>query len=115
MKKFGFALLLALMCVLFLGNTPGKPVVTLTWTETTPGVTFNVYRGATTGVCNGNPTPFALGVTALTYDDNTVIAGQAYFYAVSAVKGVESACSPEAQVSVPSAPATPGNLQGTTH
>lgn len=113
MKKLGLSFLLALSCLLFLGNV-GQRSVVLTWTESTPSVTFNIYRGSVTGVCSGTPTPLATGVTTTTYTDLTVTAGQTYFYAVSAVKGVESTCSSEVQVSVPSAPNTPQNLQGTT-
>jgi hypothetical protein len=112
-KRFTLALLLTVICLLFLGNV-GTRSVTLTWTETTPAVTFNVYKGTLTGVCTGTPTPFASNISALTFTDFSVTAGQTYVYAVSAVKGVESTCSSEVQVSVPTAPATPQTLQGTT-
>ena len=99
--------------VLLFGNTPGKQTVTLTWSESTPGATFNIYRGSAPGVCTGTPTPIATGVIPLTYIDTTVTAGATYVYAVSAVKGGESACSNEAQVAVPSM-ASPPVLQTAT-
>jgi fibronectin type 3 domain-containing protein len=105
----------ALLSIQAFANTPGKITVSLTWTETTPGVTFNVYRGTVTGVCSGTPTPYATGVPTPAFADTNVVAGTLYFYAVSAVKGVESACSSEAQILVPPTPSTPTNLQGTTN
>lgn len=104
-------LLLFLLVPLLFANTPGKHSVVLTWSETTTGVTFNVYRGTTTGVCSGTPTPYATGITALTFTDTTVVEGTTYVYAVSAVKGGESACSNEAQATVPTSPTPPTNLQ----
>ena len=81
---------------------PGQRSVTLAWTEANcPTCTFNVYRGSVTGVCSGTPTPYAKGITTTGFTDMAVTAGQTYFYAVSAVLGVESACSSEAQVAVP--------------
>lgn len=95
-------------------NTPGQHNVALTWTEAScPTCTFNVYRGLATGVCSGAPTPYAMGIPTPSYTDTAVTAGTTYFYAVSAVKGGESACSAEAQTSVPSSPPTPTTLQGT--
>lgn len=105
---------LALLTSAAFANTPGKNSVVLTWSETTAGVTFNVYRGTATGVCSGTPTPYATGVTLTTFTDFAVTAGQLYVYAVSAVKGGESACSNEAQITVPTAPNPPTNLQGST-
>jgi fibronectin type 3 domain-containing protein len=113
MKKLVLSIIFVLSCTLYLGAV-GQRSVVLTWTEVTSSVTFNVYRGAVTGVCSGTPTPYATGVTATTFTDLSVTAGQTYFYAVSAVKGVESTCSNEVQIAVPSAPATPQSLQGTT-
>jgi fibronectin type 3 domain-containing protein len=94
---------------------PGQRSVTLAWTEANcPTCTFNVYRGSVTGVCSGTPTPYAKGITTTGFTDTAVTAGQTYFYAVSAVLGVESACSSEAQVAVPSSPAIPSGLSGQT-
>jgi fibronectin type 3 domain-containing protein len=99
-------------------NTPGQSSVALTWTDTDPSaVSFNVYRGLATGVCSGTPTPIVSGVATKAYTDASVTAGNTYFYAVSAVNsaGKESACSAEAQATVPSAPQPPSSLQGTAH
>jgi fibronectin type 3 domain-containing protein len=116
MRRFMIFILLTVMSVFTaagLATTPGKHTVVLTWSESTTGVTFNVYRGTSSGVCSGTPTPYATGVTLLTYTDTSVVEGTTYFYAVSAVKGGESACSSEAQASVPISPAPPTNLQVT--
>lgn len=107
--------LVLMLCPFAMANTPGKHSVALTWTWSGTGTpTYNVYRGPATGVCSGSPTPFATGVTSTAFTDTTVAAGQTYVYAVTAVLGGESTCSAEVQVSVPTSPVAPSNLQGTT-
>lgn len=106
----------------------GQHWVGLWWTMTgcppCTGITFNVYKGTATGVCtyvNGiPPTPFATVSTLPTqtapYVDTAVTAGTTYFYAVSALQnGGESTCTAEVQTLVPTSPATPNSLQGSTH
>lgn len=107
-------ILVLLLSAAALANTPGKAQVSLSWSDLDAGVTFNIYRGSVAGVCSGTPTPLVAGVTSLSFVDSTVTAGSAYVYAVSAVKGVESACSNEVQIAVPSAPKAPNGLQGTS-
>ena len=108
-------LLLLLLVPLAFANTPGQVTVTLTWNASpTAGVTYNVYRGSATGVCSGIPTPIKTGLSVLTFIDTNVTSGQTYVYAVTAVKGGESACSNEAQVTVPTIPAPPSSLQATS-
>lgn len=112
MKKLSWLLLVTLA----FANTPGKHSVSLTWVDSDASVVgYNIYRGLATGVCSGTPTPYASS-TSKSYVDASVTAGTTYFYAVSAVNGTgsESACSAEAQASVPSFPASPSNLQATT-
>jgi fibronectin type 3 domain-containing protein len=106
--------LLLLAATLAIANTPGVHSITLSWTEAScPSCVFNVYRGTQANVCSGNPTPYAKGVATTTYLDTAVQPGQTYVYAVSAVNGgLESSCSQELQISMPSAPATPTGLQG---
>ena len=97
-------------------NTPGQHKVTLSWTaSTTAGVTYNLYRGTATGVCSGNPTPYATGISGTTYTDTAGLNdGQTLFYNVSAVKnGGESACDGEIQVQIPMLPVAPTALSGT--
>lgn len=97
-------------------NTPGKHFVLLKWTaSTTTGVTYNVYRGSTAGVCSGTPTPYATGVTQIQFLDTTGLSdGQTLFYNVSAVGtgGGESACDGEIQVQIPVLPVPPSALSG---
>jgi fibronectin type 3 domain-containing protein len=64
----------------------GTHDVILTWTaSTTPGVVgYDVYRGTT----SGGPYPTELNSTPIngtTYSDETVQAGQTYYYVVTAV------------------------------
>lgn len=85
-----------------LAKRPSQHTVTLTWTaSSTKGVTYNIYRGTSAGVCNGKPTPYATGITGTSYVDTNVSPGT-YFYNVSAVGPTgESACDGEASVTVP--------------
>jgi hypothetical protein len=84
----------------------GAHDVILTWTaSTTSGVAgYNVYRGTTSGAeCASplNPTPIA----GTTFTDSNVLAGQAYYYVVTAVNSdgsKESPNSSEASATVPS-------------
>lgn len=79
--------------------------VVLTWdASTSPDVVgYNVYRS---GVSGGPYTELngSLPVAGLTYTDTAVLAGQTYYYVVTAVdsEGIESAYSNEASASVPS-------------
>jgi hypothetical protein len=77
--------------------------VTLSWTaSTTPNVSYNVYRAATSG---GTYTKIgSVGVGVLSYIDSTALAGETYFYVATAVDSShnESAYSaPPVQGTVP--------------
>ena len=116
MRHLIATLALVLAATWALANTPGQHSVVLTWTaSTTSGVTYNLYRGSTAGVCTGTPTPYATGITAATYTDTVGLTdGQTIFYNVSAVKnGGESACDGELQVQIPVLPGAPSGLGGT--
>jgi hypothetical protein len=84
----------------------GTHDVILSWTaSTTPGVVgYNVYRGTT----SGGPYPTQLNSTPIngtTYSDETVQAGQTYYYVVTAVASndvTQSANSAPASACVPS-------------
>jgi hypothetical protein len=101
---------------------PGNAVVNLSWTAPTGAVTYNVYRGTTTG--GEGTTPLATGVTTTSFADTTVTNGTTYFYTVTAVNAnatrvpplaSESAASAEASATpTPVAPpAAPTNLTAT--
>ncbi|HZR63497.1 MAG TPA: FG-GAP-like repeat-containing protein [Terriglobales bacterium] len=82
--------------------------VTLTWgASTTPYVAYNVYRSNTSGAYN--TTPLA-SVSATSYTDSTVQAGQIYFYVVKAVDATHpnnlSAPSNEAMAVIPASSGT---------
>jgi hypothetical protein len=84
----------------------GTHDVILSWTaSTTPGVIgYNVYRGTT----SGGPYPTQLNSTPIngtTYGDETVQAGQTYYYVVTAVASddvTQSGNSDQASATVPS-------------
>ena len=82
----------------------GTHDVILSWTaSTTPGVVgYDVYRGTT----SGGPYPTQLNSTPIngtTYTDETVQAGQTYYYVVTAVAsdGTQSAYSNQVSATVP--------------
>lgn len=116
-KLILMVLLLSLASLGARANTPGKHTVVLTWTaSTSTGVTYNLYRGTSAGVCSGTPTPIATGISGTTYTDSTVALGTTYFYNVSAVgTGGESACDGEVAVQIPSPPTPPSTLVGTVN
>jgi fibronectin type 3 domain-containing protein len=110
------ALLLALVFAAACGGcshtntvTPPGPTshyVVVSWVaSTTPGVIgYNIYRGTT----SGGPYPTKLNsspATGTTYADNTVQAGETYYYVATAIasdRATESAYSDEASATVPS-------------
>jgi uncharacterized protein (DUF1800 family)/fibronectin type 3 domain-containing protein len=63
--------------------TPGNTQNVLAWNSVTGAVTYNVYRGATTGA--EAATPFATGITGTTYTNTGLTNGTNYFYMVAAV------------------------------
>lgn len=87
--------------------------VVLTWQESTPGVTFNIYR--TTGTtCTGMT---LLGTSSvLSYTDAAVTNGQTYAYYATAVgTGGESGPSNCATAQIPSPPSPPTGLTATNN
>jgi len=79
--------------------------VVLNWNADADAVTYDVYRGTQSG--KENATPVATGLTVTTFTDTNVVAGQTYFYYVTAVNGAnQSAPSNEANATIPFAPPT---------
>jgi hypothetical protein len=76
---------------------------TVSWAAVTGAVSYNIYRGTTSG--GEAATPIATGVKALTYADTNVRTGLVYYYQVTAVNSntsplaAESARSSEVSVS----------------
>jgi len=67
--------------------------ISLTWSETTTGVTFDLYRGTSSGA----ETLYRSGLTGTSFSDSSVARGTTYYYKVSAVRsGVQSGLSNEA-------------------
>ena len=83
--------------------TSGLHTVALSWTaSTTSGVTYNVYRGTTSGGENYS-SPVATGITGTSFTDCSVAPGQTYYYVIEAVSGTtSSAPSSEVSVMIPS-------------
>lgn len=81
----------------------GSHLVDLSWTASTSTVVgYNIYRGTVNGgpyTIKLNPSP----VSGVTYTDTTVVAGQLYYYVVTAVdsSGNESVYSNQASATVP--------------
>lgn len=103
------------------GSSGGHCTV-LTWgASTTPGVTYNVYRGTATGAESATPLNSS-PITVLTYTDPVVLTGsvQNFFYYIEAVEtssGIVATSNPSNEVSVsfPGIPASPTNAAGTPH
>ena len=75
----------------------GDGQVQLTWTALAGAISYNVYRGITSG--GEGATPMASGLITPTYTDTAVTNGQTYYYTVTAVNptlGGESPPSVEA-------------------
>ena len=94
------------------GTPPG---VLLTWTaSTTSGVSYNIYRGTTSG---GPYTPVnTSAITATNYVDTTAAVSTTYYYVATAVLGSqESAYSNQASITTPATfPANPAAPSGLT-
>lgn len=92
--------------------------VPLNWVAATDfavGDTYRIYRS--TGACPaGGPTGvFASGITGITFDDTSVVAGQTYCYAATHVRtsdGVESVQSNTFTAIIPTDVAPPTGLTG---
>jgi hypothetical protein len=84
------------------GVAAPQHIVSLSWTDPGSGIVgYHVYRGSVTGG------PYAKITSALdtptAYSDNSVLAGQTYYYVTTAVdgRGTESAYSNEAKAVIP--------------
>ena len=84
-------------------GTTAAHTVSLSWAASTSGniVGYNVYRSTTSGSSYALLT--ASPVTGLTYSDNSVAAGQTYYYVATSVDSSnnESPYSTQAQATVP--------------
>jgi fibronectin type 3 domain-containing protein len=76
-------------------GTPGTNSIALRWSVPVGAVTYNVYRGSTSG--GEGTTPFAANLPTPAFTDTSITSGNNYFYVVTAVTaaGVESARSTE--------------------
>lgn len=101
-KLILLSIILCSCSILSYANNPGGHMVQLTWNDPCSNCTFNIYRGASPGVCGLGKTPFAQNIITLAYEDDSVLPGQSYVYAVTAMPalGGESTCSAEVQLSV---------------
>lgn len=85
--------------------------IAVSWSETTAGTSFNVYRGVGTGT----EVAYAqVGIGILTFNDLTGTGGTNYCYMITAVlNGIESGDSPEACAVFPLVPASPTGTTAT--
>jgi len=73
--------------------------VSLNWSESTTGCTFNIYRSTISG---GYYSQIATGVTNQNYRDSNVTSGTTYYYVVIAIlNGSSSSYSNQIQAIVP--------------
>ena len=84
---------------------PYSNSVHLYWSAAPFAITYNVYRGTTTG--GESPTPIATGITVSSYTDNTAVNGTTYYYIVKGVNAAgvgpasnEASATPAAVLSV---------------
>jgi hypothetical protein len=84
------------------GTAPPTHSVSLSWTDGGSGIVgYNVYRGSFSG---GPYTKITSADPTAAYTDNSVLAGQTYYYVATALDGtgMESGYSNEAPAAVPS-------------
>jgi fibronectin type 3 domain-containing protein len=63
--------------------SPGNTRVSLSWSPAPGAVSYNVYRGTSSG--GEGPTPIATGVTGTSFTDTGLTDGTTYFYQVTSV------------------------------
>ena len=85
--------------------------INLSWqASTTAGVTYNVYRGTTSGFALSAANRVASGVTGTTFSNTGLAASTTFFYVVTAVNaGGESAPSNQASATTPAGTGASGN------
>lgn len=113
--KFLFTLLLA---ATLLAQSDPHPSARLNWLWSQgsgdPATGFHVWRSATAGGPYTTPYATVLGSSTLTYLDTAVVAGQTYYYVVSAYNaGGDSSKTSEVSCTIPfQAPVSPTSLSG---
>ena len=86
-------------------TTTGYHTVALSWVaSTTSGVTYNVYRAATSGGYNYATPLNSAPISGTSFTDCTIALGQTYYYVIRAIdsSGNQSVNSSETVVTVPS-------------
>jgi hypothetical protein len=85
----------------------GNASVALNWTASfgsTP-ITYNVYRGTSSG--GESSTPIATGLSVLTYTDSTALNGTTYYYVVKGINSFGTSPNSNEVNATPSAPTLP--------
>jgi fibronectin type 3 domain-containing protein len=86
-----------------LSATPGNGQVSLSWSPSSGAISYNVYRGTSSG--GESSTPVATGITSTSYTNTGLTNGTAYYFKVAAVNSAgTSPMSSEASAT----PATSG-------
>jgi hypothetical protein len=79
----------------------GDAAVSLSWTASDHATSYNVKRGAVSGVY-----PTIINVSGTTYNDTSVTNGMTYYYAVSAVNSLGEGANSDQISATPSSPIT---------
>ncbi|MGO8673484.1 MAG: malectin domain-containing carbohydrate-binding protein [Capsulimonadaceae bacterium] len=79
--------------------------VNLSWSASSGATTYDLYRGTTSG--GEGSTPYATGITATSYTDTGLTAGETYYYEVAALNNSGSALSNQASAEAGAALSAP--------
>lgn len=93
----------------------GAGQISLTWTGASGATSYKVYRGTAAG--GEGTSPYASGVTAVSYKDTAVTAGTTYYYKVAAVNASGTSGFSNEDYDTPTSsgvPGVPGNLAATS-
>ncbi len=90
-----------------MGSAVSDAEVDLSWTaSTTTGVTYNIYRGSTTGFVPGTGN-LLTNVSGTTYADMNVMPSTTYYYVVASTNASGTAAAAEIMVTTPAPPLLP--------
>jgi hypothetical protein len=88
--------------------TPGASQISLSWTAISGAVSYDVYRGTS----SGGETLLASGVTSASYVDSAVTSGVTYYYEVTAVNAGSTQTGDSPEVSATIISSSPPHITG---
>jgi hypothetical protein len=90
----------------------GTLCVNVTWNaSTTPGATYNIFRGIGPG--KESTTPIATGIVGTLFQDTSVVAGNNYCYVATAHTGGGSSPASNESCALPNPPTVPTTVVAT--